>query len=142
MKLTVKKVIPIVSFFIGVLWTFTGITKFGFMDSKMPTAGFFPIIIGILLCLVSILALKADWNNLDINYELKQIYPVLAVIAIVGGSYIIGLLPSVFVYLFLWLYKYEKYSLKFSLIFSVLSFLVINGVFSMWLKIPFPTGLF
>lgn len=140
MNIASKKIVPIVTFLMGAVWLFLGLTKYTWMDGDIPGSGFFPSIIAVLIMFTSLIALYGDFRADKVKYSLTHLYPILAVLSISLLSYVIGLTLSILVYLLYWLGIYEKYSIKMTVIFSVATTIVVYGVFVMWLKVPFPTG--
>jgi hypothetical protein len=141
MALNTKRIIPILTFIFGAVWIFVGLTEYNWMIEGTPGKGFFPSIIGGLMMLVSVILFFQDYHKKKIDYQFKHLFPIIAVLIIVGSSYIIGMILAIALYMLIWLFAYEKYSLKFSIIFTVCGTLFIYGVFAVWLNIPFPTGL-
>jgi hypothetical protein len=139
-KINTRLILPSVTTLLGILWTIVGIAKYGWWSEKGPTSGFFPIIIGALLALLSIFAIFKEKNVAAPVYVLKSIYPLLAVIGVIFAAMLIGFFPAMFLYLFIWLKLYEKYKLLFSSLTSIFTTGTMYGIFVMWLRVPFPTG--
>lgn len=141
MKKVIKYVFPIVLIIISVTFMILGVSTFGFWDSsKGPLGGFYPTLIsGLLLCVSTASLLQA-------KKEKEPIFPkqdwlvVLAVLAIFLCTHMIGMLPSILVFLFFWLFKIEKYTWKKAVVFACCVALVIYLVFGLWLGIVFPKG--
>lgn len=139
-SISTKKIVPLVTFFIGAVWAYLGIFKYSWMNEGTPGSGFFPTIIAVLLMVASLIALINDFKSEKVVYLKRYMYPIIAVLAIVLASYLIGLTLSIFLYLIYWLGFYEKYPMKLTMVFSISTTVVVYGVFVLWLKVPFPTG--
>lgn len=141
-KITSQMIIPVVTAVIAVVFIYLGITKYGFMHPmRGPLPGFFPTIIGFALLGVSALAFAGSLKEERVGYSLENFYPALGVLAIILATLVIGMLPSLAIFVVWWLRYYEKYSWKTTLIgFAVIMAMVI-GAFVLWLGVPFPKGL-
>jgi len=139
-KFNTRLILPSVTTLLGILWAVIGITTYGWWSDKGPTSGFFPIIIGVLLALLSFFAILKEKKVAAPEYVIKSIYPLLAVVGVIFASMLIGFFPAMFIYLFIWLKLYEKYSLLFSSLTSVSTTGIMYGIFVMWLRVPFPSG--
>ena len=137
-----KKVIPIGTALVGLLFIFTGITKYGFWEhGKGPTPGFVPIIIATLMTAVSILAFVQSFKEEKPVFPWENTLVILAGAAIFGATFLIGLIPSVAIYVIVWLKVLEKCSWKQTITVFVVIMAIVLGVFVLWLKVPFPEGL-
>lgn len=141
MVLPTKKIMPLATALMGIVWLVLGLTKYGFMGEGKPGGGFFPSIMAVLLIVASVLAFVQDFKKETPEYTLKYIHPLIAVLAVLLLSYLTGMMIALFLYLFFWLKVYEKMSWVFTSVFSVSTMVVVYLVFAMWLDVPFPTGL-
>ena len=140
-KITSKMVIPIITALISLAFIFLGVTKYGFWhELRGPLPGFFPTIIGITLFVISIIAFLGGRKEEGTHYPIENWYPALGVVAIMLSTLVIGMLPSLAIFVILWLKWYEKFSWKTTLIgFAIIAAIVI-GAFVLWLGVPFPRG--
>ena len=67
--------------------------------------------------------------------------PALSVVLIIGASLLIGMVPSLALYVVLWLRYFEKYNWKTTLITTGFMMAIVIGCFVLWLGVPFPQGL-
>ncbi len=141
-KITSKMVIPVVTAVIAVLFIYLGITKYGFWhEVRGPLPGFFPTIIGFALLALSLLAFLGGRKEEGTKYPIENWYPALGVIGIMLATLVIGMLPSLALFVILWLRMYEKYDWKTTLVGLVIIMAIVIGAFVMWLGVPFPKGL-
>ncbi len=137
-----KQLIPILAAAVALVFMYLGFTKYGFWDPmKGPRPGFFPVIIAAVLLFACILALFFSFKEEKASWPLANWLVPLSVIAIMGVTLLIGLLPSICIYLVLWLRLYEKYSWKITIIASAVTMAIVIGAFVLWLGVPFPKGL-
>ena len=139
-KINTRIVIPAVTFLIGIIWITYGLTKYGWWADNKPASGFFPAIVGVLLSGVSIVAFLDGKKIKTPVYLRASFHPLLAAIATIISTYIIGFFPALFLYLLGWLKLYEKYAWKLSLTVSIITSMACYGIFVMWLRVPFPLG--
>lgn len=136
----------IVASIIGII----GSTALPIMDGSLPGAGLFPLLFGIVIIIFSLIELKKYFSNIPQKdkeldkQQLKRIvsFIVLLTICILVGTPLLGLLPSLGIYLFVALVHYNKLSLKTSIISSIATILIIFIIFSVWLKVQMPWGIF
>ncbi|NLK05712.1 MAG: tripartite tricarboxylate transporter TctB family protein [Spirochaetales bacterium] len=141
-KITSKMVIPVVTAVIAALFIYLGITKYGFWhEVRGPLPGFFPTIIGFALLALSVLAFLGGRKEEDTKYPIENWYPALGVIGIMVATLVIGMLPSLALFVILWLKVFEKYSWKTTFVGLVIIMAIVIGAFVMWLGVPFPKGL-
>lgn len=143
-KLGTKQVVPIIIAIICAIFLVTGLSKFGFWNAtnKSPTPAFVPSIICtllIIICLITVITSLKDGGKAE--YHKDEFLIILTGAAIVGCTYLIGMLPALGLFVLLWLKLVEHAPWKTTLIiFAIVAALVI-GVFVMWLGVRFPTGL-
>lgn len=141
-KIPSKVLVPLVTLGIGILFAVISFTKYGFWDNVAlkPTKGFFPGIISIGLIALSVLAIINGLKDPWAEFKLLNWYVPLAVLAIIGCTFLIGMIPSLLIFVFLWLKVYEKQTWKTTIIaLAIVAFIVI-GCFRIWLDIQFPIG--
>ncbi len=138
-----RAMIPIVTAIVAAVFIGVGLKDFGFWEGQ-PTAAFFPIIIAVvllatsLLCLVQVLRGKEDAPI----YNRNEFMVILGGGGIIIGCYVIGLILSCLLYLFLWLKFVEHATWKAIIIIEVFMAALILGVFVFWMQVQFPVGLF
>lgn len=138
----IMQIIPISGILISVVFIYLGFKRYGFWDSfKGPKAGFFPIIISLFMLISCLVALLFSFKEKNIEWPRENWLLPLSVLAIIVATFIIGLLPSLAVYLLIWVKKVEKYSWKTTLIVFTAIMGIVIGVFVLWLGIPFPKGI-
>ena len=91
-----------------------------------------------LLCLVQVLRGKEAAPV----YNKNELMVILGGGGIIIGCYVIGLILSCLLYLFLWLKVIEKASWKAVIVIEVFMAALILGVFVFWMQVQFPMGLF
>ena len=141
-KIPSKILVPLVTLAIGILFASIAFGQYGFWDSASmkPTKGFFPAIVSVGLIALSILAFINGLKSPNAEFKLINWYVPLAVLLIIAATYVIGMIPSLLLFVFLWLKVYEKQSWPTTLIaLAIVAFIVI-GCFRMWLDIQFPIG--
>ncbi len=140
-KFGVRNLIPIITLVVGLLFLVLGFGKYGFWDEmKGPLPGFFPSIIGIMLIGMSLLALVQSVKDPSNPIPFRNWLPAIGALGIIVLSLVIGMLPSIALFLILWIKVYEKYPWKTTLITTTIILSIVIGVFMMWLKVPFPKG--
>lgn len=140
-KIPSKILVPLITMGIGILFAVISFGQYGFWDSTAmkPTKGFFPGIISVGLIALSVLAFINGLKSPNAEFRLINWY-VPAALLIIGATYIIGMIPSLLIFVFLWLKIYEKQSWTTTLIaLAIVAFIVI-GCFRIWLDIQFPIG--
>ena len=135
-------VFPVCLIIIGIVFAVLGVFEFGFWDdAKGPMGGFYPTLVSILLIAMSIVCLTLARDDKDPKFPVQNLLVIFAVFAIFCCTFLIGMFPSIFLCLVIWLRKIEKYSWRYSVIFALVTVLVFYGVFGKWLAISFPNGL-
>ncbi|SFN73956.1 tripartite tricarboxylate transporter TctB family protein [Proteiniclasticum ruminis] len=141
LRLNTKKILPVVFIALGALFMGVSLSQLGFWVDG-PGPGFFPSIISAVMMVMGVvtffLTLKDDTKAKFLKEELLVIY---AGIGIFAGTFVIGFVPTILVYLFLWLRVFEKISWKVSAVIVAIAMLITMGVFGTWLGIQFPMGL-
>lgn len=141
-KFNSRALIPIATAVIAAIFIGVGLKDFGFWDNQ-PTAAFFPIIIAVVLLATSILCLVQVLRGKEPApvYNKNELMVILGGGGIIIGCYVIGLILSCLLYLFLWLKVIEKASWKAVIIIEVFMAALILGVFVFWMQVQFPMGL-
>lgn len=141
-KFNSRALIPIATAIIAAIFIGVGLKDFGFWDNQ-PTAAFFPIIIAVVLLATSILCLVQVLRGKEAApiYNKNELMVILGGGGIIIGCYVIGLILSCLLYLFLWLKVIEKAGWKAIIIIEVFMAALILGVFVFWMQVQFPMGL-
>ena len=66
----------------------------------------------------------------------------MAGVGIFAVTFLIGLLPTLFLYVILWLKIFEKESWKNTILVLMVTAAISIGVFYLWLGVQFPMGVF
>lgn len=137
-----KQIIPLATALLAVVWIAVGLSSYGFWGgSKGPTPGFVPTIIAVLMLAVSILAFFQSFKEAEAAYPAANWMVVLSGFAVFGLTFLIGMLPTLAVYVIVWLRFYEKVAWKSTLIVFAVIMSIVIGTFVLWLGVPFPKGL-
>ena len=138
-----RALIPIATAIISLIFIGVGLKDFGFWEVQ-PTAAFFPIIIAVVLLATSLLCLVQVLRGKEPApvYNKNELMVILGGGGIIIGCYVIGLILSCLLYLFLWLKVIEKASWKAVIVIEVFMAALILGVFVFWMQVQFPMGLF
>ncbi|WP_295718133.1 tripartite tricarboxylate transporter TctB family protein [uncultured Oscillibacter sp.] len=141
-KFNSRALIPIATAIIAAIFIGVGLKDFDFWDDQ-PTAAFIPIIIAVVLLATSILCLVQVLRGKEPApvYNKNELMVILGGGGIIIGCYVIGLILSCLLYLFLWLKVIEKASWKAIIIIEVFMAALILGVFVFWMQVQFPMGL-
>ena len=143
MKLPAKihLLIPICTGVLALVWIVYGLSNYGFWDSvEGPRAAFVPSLAAVFLLVVSILGVLQARKTTEANVRWENWTILLAAFIIFGLIYIFGMIPSLLLFVFVWLKFYEKESWKNTIIVLLLAFGIAYGCFVLWLKVPFPMG--
>lgn len=137
-----KRFFPVLALILGLYWVVQG-TIYGLWTRQGPGPGFLPVIAGVLAVVFSLAVLVASRKDKsESKFTWKAFLPVAALIAVVLSSYVLGLIVALAIYIFLWLRFMEKYQIKKSLIIGISCAGILYIVFGVWLKVPFPLGIF
>ena len=141
-KIPTKVIVPVVTCAIGILFASIAFGQYGFWDSvaMKPTKGFFPGIISIGLIALSVLAFVNGLKSPTAEFRLINWYVPLAVLLIIAATYVIGMIPSLLIFVLLWLKVYEKQSWTTTIIALLIVSFIVIGCFRIWLDIQFPIG--
>lgn len=143
-KIGTKQIVPLIIAAICLVFLITGLNKFGFWNDaqKSPTPAFVPSIICVLLiaiCLITVFtSLKKEGKA---KYNRDEFLIILTAAAVIGCTYLIGMLPALGLFVVLWLKLVEKAPWKTTLIILAIVAAIVIGVFVLWLGVRFPTGL-
>ena len=141
-KITSKQITPICTAIIAIVFIYLGITKYGFWGGvKGPLPGFVPVIVAVPLFFMSILALLQSFKEERGNFPAINWMAAVGALGVIVGTFIIGMIPSVAIYVIAWLKLFEKASWKDTIVVWCIIMAIVVGVFVLWLAIPFPNGI-
>ena len=142
-KFGIKQIMPLAVAALCVVFLYTGLTKFGFWDATSgPTPAFVPTIISVVLFIICILGFITSFKDKkESKFHKEEFLVIGAAILIIAATFLIGLLPSLAVFLVLWLKLVEKTPWKTTIIILLFLMALVIGVFVLWLGVPFPEGL-
>lgn len=141
-KVGSKQIISLSMLGIGIVFMYIGIFQLGFWD-KETKSGFFPSIIAGVMILGSIASLfQTLKEEVKVEYNLLEIKVIMGALLIIAGTFVLGLLPSIFLYLFIWLKFVEKARWMEIITIMIIMAAIVFGVFVVWLQVQFPLGLF
>ena len=138
-----RTVIPLATIIVSLVFIVVGLKNYGFWKAQ-PTPGFFPIIIAVVLLASSIacfVQIARDKDSDEVKYNRNELMVMLGAAGIILGTFLIGLVPSCLIYIFLWLKLVERAPWKVIIIIEIIMAAIILGVFTGWLQIRFPMGL-
>lgn len=138
-----KRIFPILVIVVGIYWIMSGF-EYGLWVRKGPGGGFMPLVAGIAVIVCAIWTMIAARNEM-VSPELASwhaLLPIGGLVGVLAGSYIVGLIPAIALFVILWLKTVEHHPLKFSLITGISSAGILYIIFGAWLQVPFPLGLF
>lgn len=137
-----NQAIPLATAAMAGIFLWLGLTKYGFWNAtKGPMSGFFPVVIAAALLLVSIASFFQSFAEKKTLLPPINWLPALGVVLIIGASLLIGMVPSLGLYMLLWLRYFEKYDWKTTLLTSSFMMAIVIGCFVFWLGVAFPQGL-
>ncbi len=142
-KKNLQAVIPLATAVVAAVFIIIGYKDFGFWTNQ-PTAAFFPIIIAVVLLASSIacfIQLARAKDAKEVKYNRSELMVVLGAAGVILGTFLIGLVPSCLIYIFLWLKFVEHAPWKVIVVIEVIMAAIILGVFVTWLQVRFPMGL-
>ena len=142
-KLNLRSIIPLSTAIISLVFIVVGMKDYGFWKNQ-PTPGFFPIIIAVVLLASSIacfIQIARDKNSSEVKYNRNELMVMLGAAGIILCTFLIGLVPSCLIYIFLWLKFVEHAPWKVIITIEIIMAAIILGVFTAWLQIRFPVGL-
>lgn len=141
MKLNAKKLILIGLIILGAYWCIEAL-RIGLWVRKGPGPGFLPLLAGGLCILLSLVVLFKDLKNPESEkFDIKALLPVGALVATLLVSYLVGVTISLVIFVFLWLFLFEKLPLRNSLAVAIIWPGVLYAIFVLWLQTPLPQGL-
>lgn len=142
MKKIGKYLVPIFAMAVGLFFVIYCHTHYEFYSpTQGPMPGFMPEVIGALLVIVGLLAFLQAKNEPDKELNPQNFGIVIAMGLVLIGNFIIGTLPSIGLFLVIWLKFISKYNWKTTLMIFVLIMAFVIGIFKIWMDIPFLPGI-
>lgn len=142
MRKAIPAIIPVISLLGGIYWVYMGFDNYGFWVRKGPGGGFMPVVGGTVVIIFSILVLNIlRKEKSDFDFTWKAFIPAGALLGMVLCSYLLGMIISMALYIFVWLKFVEKHKLLSSLLISLCVTASIYAIFIGWLSVPMPKGL-
>lgn len=141
-RLGANQAIPLAAAAVGGVFLWLGLSKYGFWSPATgPMPGFVPIVVSAAMIAVAALAFVFSWKEAPVAWPRESWLAVLGGAAILGGTLLIGMLPSVALYLVIWLRLLERSSWKTTLLSTAIVMAIVIGAFVLWLGVQFPRGL-
>lgn len=138
----VLQILPLATAAMAALFFWLGMTHYGFWhDLHGPLSGFVPVVVSAALFAVSVLAFVFSFGEESPSWPRENWLVPLGALLVIAATFVIGLIPSVAVYLVVWLRWYEKCGWKTTLITFAAVMAIVLGCFVLWLQVPFPQGL-
>jgi hypothetical protein len=141
MTFIMSYIMELIFIFIGLVSIYLGYAEYEFWIKTVPGGGFMPILAGGLIVLISLMVIFDKKKAQKIKIVGKAFYPVAAVLITIALNVVVGVLPAITFMVFGWLKWIEKYNYKKSIITAIITSACAYGIFWVWLRVPFPTGL-
>lgn len=141
MKITMSMLLPVLSLIAGAYWAIKGF-DYGFWVRKGPGGGFIPVIAGAVLIVSSLVVLVTNIRDQEPSHFSRKVFlPVLAMVGLGVGCYVVGMILSMALFLFLWLLLAEKRKMWASFLISAVTITILYSIFVLWLHVPMPKGV-
>lgn len=141
-RINAKTILPVATAAIAMVFVYMGVAVFGFWDPVAgPKSGFYPTLAGIVLLLISALTFYLSWSEKPPVFPRQDLLVAGGAFAFIMMSYVVGLMPSMVLYLMGWMKLVEKSTWSRALKITAAVGIVAYGVFGLWLEVPFPKGL-
>ncbi len=157
--------INILIFLFGGYWVQQGIFEYKFWLKGVPGSGFIPVLFGALLMALSgylffqSLRKKGQKTAIETTKEavadakserseekyptwVRPLVPAVYTLLAIGLMVVVGVIPAMVLTAFVWLFYISKVKLSKSVLITVVITLLVYFVFVLWLRIPFPKGVF
>lgn len=128
----------------GIYWAVTGLLRLQFWsESGGPGGGFIPLVVGSFVTVMALYSIiKGIKKKKKTEVKLSYFTPAAAVLLTILLTYVVGMIAAALIFILLWLTLIEKMKLPRAFCLSALFIAAVWFVFSWWLKVPFPTGIF
>lgn len=145
----IRKLMPLFCVGFGGYFAVMGIFKYHVWD-KGPRGGFLPLVMGLFVAALSFVvffrelkpAAAGNGEKQRSTFNFSMLIPPAVVLTAILASYLVGLLPAIGLMVFGWLVILEKVKPLKALLVSAILLVAVWLIFSMWLRVPFPTGIF
>lgn len=141
MTFIMSYIMELIFILIGLASIYLGYAEYEFWIKTVPGGGFMPVLAGGLIVLISLMVIFDKKKAQKIKLVGKAFYPVAAVLITIALNVVVGVLPAITFMVFGWLKWIEKYNYKKSMIIALITSACAYGIFWVWLRVPFPTGL-
>lgn len=153
-------IIEVLLIIISVFWIFVGSTEYGIWAGQAPGGGLFPLIAGliVLFCCTADIVMRIvkkqaingpKYVGEDKCIMLGFVPRLLRPIVITAYGFLglimlkyLGFILCSLITCFVWLVAISRKPVLRSVLISIITTSFLYGVFVLWLKIPFPKGLF
>lgn len=142
MRKNEKYIVPVGTIITGLFFAIYSYTHYDFLSPVQgPMQGFMPTILGVLLVFCGILAFiqVGHEENKEMNPHNWTIAAAMGIVIVF--NYIIGTLPSILIFLLLWLKFVSRYDWKKTIFIFLIVAAFIICVFKLWMDIPFTNGI-
>lgn len=137
-----KYLVPLGITVTGIFFAVYSLTHYEFYQpTQGPMQGAVPAVLGILLALGGMLAVVQARKENPPPFDIRNWSVAGAMGVVIAASYVIGFLPSIFIFLVLWMKKKEKLPWKTTILITAVLVLFVVFVFSYWMQIPFTEGV-
>lgn len=121
-----------------------GFTKLGFWDPvDGPKPGFFPAIMATVMFIVCVIAFVQSFrDDKKPNFTSDEFLVIAGGAGLIAAVFIIGLVPSILLFVLVWMRLIEKSGWKETILVMAISAAIAVGVFQLWLGIRLPMGIF
>jgi hypothetical protein len=134
--------VPVLSLIAGAYWVIRGFVDYGFWVRKGPGGGFLPVIAGLIVVVFSIVVIVSNLKDKEpVPFARKVLIPILAMLGLGLGCYVVGMIISMALFLFCWLRFAEKRKTLGSLAISIITTSILYSIFVLWLSVPMPQGV-
>ncbi len=143
-RFSVSQLLPIFFIVLSILWIVIGVTKFGYFNRlKGGTAAFLPVTCAAVMLVASTVTLIQSFVKVEKPPKISFLCILFFIMSfgIVAMSYIIGLMPAMLLYVFIWIKFVEKVKWLNSIIVTAACAAVGYGLFQFALRVPFPQGM-
>lgn len=138
----VNQVIPLAAALMALAFIGLGLGKYGFWSpTKGPLPGFFPVVVATGMLVAAVFAFVFSLKEEAASWPRENWMVVWSALLVIGGTYLVGMVPSLAIYLLLWLRAYEKCSWKTTLVTFAVIMAIVVGCFVLWLGVQFPMGI-
>ena len=141
-KFGTKQVMPLLLALLAIVWLVVGLGEFGFwVEGTGPSPAFVPTIVSVLLLAMYVIQFIRSFKEAPSKYHKDEFLFIGALVILLACVYIIGMLPSMTIFLLVWMKGVEKAPWSHTLIVTVGTMAVLIGVFAIWLQVRFPMGI-